>query len=93
MADADYDTDAYEGKLDAWYKEKSAYDAKVATRQREREAVKGAWDAKLAGYNTAKAELKARTRQLNATYRAYARCVNLINKLETRIEKHLAKSK
>jgi hypothetical protein len=41
----------------------------------------------------AKAELKARTRQLNATYRAYDRCVNLITKLETRIEKHLAKSK
>jgi hypothetical protein len=41
----------------------------------------------------AKAELKARARQLNATYRAYDRCVHLIIKLETRIEKHLAKSK
>ena len=42
----------------------------------------------------AKAELKARARQLNATYRAYNRCVNLIAKLETQIEKkHLAKSK
>ena len=41
----------------------------------------------------AKAELKARARQLNATYRAYDRCVNLITKLETRIEKHLARSK
>ena len=41
----------------------------------------------------AKAVLKARARQLNATYRAYDRCVNLIAKLGTRIEKHLAKSK
>jgi hypothetical protein len=41
----------------------------------------------------AKAELKLRSRQLTIAYRAYDRCVNLITKLETRIEKHLARSK
>jgi hypothetical protein len=41
----------------------------------------------------AKAELKIRERQLNALWRSHDRCVNLIIKLETRIEKYLAKSK
>ena len=50
-------------------------------------------DKMKAQLKAAKAELKARARQLNATYRAYNRCVNLIAKLETQIEKHLAKSK
>jgi hypothetical protein len=60
LADVDYDTGAYEAKLDEWYGAKSAYDRQVAERQKAQDAVKGAWDAKLAGYNTAKAELKAR---------------------------------
>jgi hypothetical protein len=60
LADVDYDTGAYEAKLDEWYKAKAAYDAQEAERQKEREAVKGAWEAKLQGYNTAKAELKAK---------------------------------
>ena len=41
----------------------------------------------------AKAELKIRERQLNALWRSHDRCVHLIIKLETRIEKYLAKSK
>ena len=60
LADADYDTDAYEVKLDEWHAAKAAHDRKVADRQREQNAVKEAWDAKLSGYNAAKAELKAR---------------------------------
>jgi len=60
LADVDYDTGAYEAKLDEWYGAKSAYDRQVAERQKAQDAVKGAWDAKLAGYNTAKAELKAK---------------------------------
>ena len=60
LADVDYDTGAYEAKLDDWYKAKAAYDSQEAKRQQERDAVKGAWEAKLTGYNTAKAELKAK---------------------------------
>ena len=60
LADVDYDTGAYEEKLDGWYKAKAAYDSQEAKRQQERDAVKGAWEAKLTGYNTAKAELKAK---------------------------------
>lgn len=60
LADADYDTGAYEAKLDEWYKAKAVYDSQEAKRQQERDAVKGAWDTKVSNYNTAKAELKAR---------------------------------
>lgn len=60
LADVDYDTDAYEAKLDEWHTAKAAFESKAAERQKAQDAVKGAWEAKLAGYNTAKAELKAR---------------------------------
>lgn len=60
LADVDYDTGAYEEKLDGWYKAKAEYDRQANERQRAQEAVKGAWEAKISGYNTAKAELKAR---------------------------------
>lgn len=60
LADVDYDTGAYEAKLEDWYKAKAVYDNQVAERQKAQEAIKGAWQAKIAGYNTAKAELKAR---------------------------------
>ena len=60
LADVDYDTGAYEAKLDDWYKAKAAYDSQASERQKAQEAVKGAWEAKISGYNTAKAELKAR---------------------------------
>ena len=60
LADVDYDTGAYEAKLDDWYKAKAAYDQKANERQREADAAKGVWEAKISGYNTAKAELKAR---------------------------------
>jgi hypothetical protein len=60
LADVDYDTGAYETKLDEWYGAKAAYDRQAAERQRAEQSVKGAWDAKIANYNTAKNELKAR---------------------------------
>lgn len=60
LADVDYDTGAYEAKLDEWYVAKAAYDRQAAERQRAQDEVKGAWQAKLTGYNAAKAELKAR---------------------------------
>jgi len=60
LADVDYDTGAYEAKLDQWYGAKAEYDRQATERQRAEQSVKGAWDAKIAGYNTAKAELKAR---------------------------------
>ena len=60
LADVDYDTGAYEAKLDEWYGAKAAYDRQAAEARRAQDAVKGAWDAKIAGYNTAKNELKAR---------------------------------
>ena len=60
LADVDYDTGAYEAKLDQWYGAKAEYDRQAAEARRAQDAVKGAWDAKIAGYNTAKNELKAR---------------------------------
>jgi hypothetical protein len=60
LADVDYDTGAYEAKLDDWYKAKAVYDGQASERQKAQEAVKVAWEAKVTGYNTAKAELKAR---------------------------------
>lgn len=60
LADADYDTGAYEAKLDEWYGAKAAYDRQANERQRAQDEVKGAWNTKLSNYNTAKAELKAR---------------------------------
>jgi hypothetical protein len=60
LADVDYDTGAYEAKLDQWYGAKAEYDRQAAEARRAQDAVKGAWDAKISGYNTAKAELKAR---------------------------------
>ena len=60
LADADYDTGAYEARLEEYYKEKSKWDAQAAERQKAQEAVKTAWQAKVTGYNTAKTELKAR---------------------------------
>jgi len=60
LADVDYDTGAYEAKLDQWYTAKAEYDRQAAEARRAQDAVKGAWDAKIASYNTAKNELKAR---------------------------------
>ena len=60
LADVDYDTGAYEAKLDQWYGAKAEYDRQAAEARRAQDAVKGAWEAKISGYNTAKAELKAR---------------------------------
>ena len=41
----------------------------------------------------AKAELKVRARNVNAAYKAYDRCCDLITKLENRIEIYMAKRK
>lgn len=60
LADVDYDTGAYEAKLDEWYGAKAAYDRQANERQRAQDEVKGAWNTKLSKYNTAKVELKAR---------------------------------
>lgn len=60
LADVDYDTGAYEARLDEWYGAKAAYDRQANERQRAQDEVKGAWNTKLSNYNTAKAELKAR---------------------------------
>ena len=60
LADVDYDTGAYEAKMDQWYGAKAEYDRQAAERQRAEQSVKGAWEAKIANYNTAKNDLKAR---------------------------------
>jgi hypothetical protein len=41
----------------------------------------------------AKAELRIRARNMNAAYKAYDRCCDLITKLENRIEIYMAKRK
>jgi hypothetical protein len=60
LQDVDYDTGAYEARLDDWYKAKAKFDQQQAELQRKQDDINKAWIAKLASYNTAKAELKVR---------------------------------
>jgi hypothetical protein len=59
LADVDYDTGAYEAKLDQWYTAKAEYERQASERQRAEQSVKATWEAKIATYNAAKASLSA----------------------------------
>jgi len=60
LQDVDYDTGAYEARLDDWYKAKAKFDQQQAELQRKQDDINKAWIAKIESYNTAKAELKVR---------------------------------
>jgi hypothetical protein len=58
LEDHDYDTDAYEKELTAWYDRKRNADAEITRQLQTEQEQQKAWQAKLDGYGKAKAELR-----------------------------------
>ena len=58
LEDHDYDTDAYEKELTAWYERKRAADAEITRQLQAEQEQQKAWQAKLEGYAKAKTELR-----------------------------------
>jgi hypothetical protein len=58
LEDHDYDTDAYERDLTAWYERKRNADAEITRQLQTEQEQQKAWQAKLEGYGKAKAELR-----------------------------------
>ena len=58
LEDHDYDTDAYEKELTAWYDRKRNADAEITRQLQTEQEQQKAWQAKLDGYGRAKAELR-----------------------------------
>lgn len=56
----DYDATAYEQALASWYERKRQADEQEQRRKAEAQAAESAWQAKLQGYQKAKADLKVR---------------------------------
>ena len=60
LEDHDYDTDAYERELTAWYDRKRQADEQAAQAKASDEAAQQAWQKQLASYGDNKAKLKVR---------------------------------
>ena len=58
LEDHDYDTEAYEKELTAWYERKRAADAEITRQLQAEQEQQKAWQAKLEGYAKAKTELR-----------------------------------
>lgn len=58
LEDHDYDTEAYERELTAWYERKRAADAEITRQLQAEQDQQKAWQAKLEGYAKAKTELR-----------------------------------
>jgi hypothetical protein len=58
LEDHDYDTEAYERELTAWYERKRNADAEITRQLQTEQEQQKAWQAKLEGYGKAKAELR-----------------------------------
>lgn len=58
LEDHDYDTDAYEKELTAWYERKRKADEEVTRQLQAEQDQQKAWQAKLEGYAKAKTELR-----------------------------------
>jgi uncharacterized coiled-coil protein SlyX len=57
LAECEYDEDALQTKLDAWYEQKSKVDAAKAAAEAEQQKLQSRWNEKFAAYTTAKATL------------------------------------
>jgi hypothetical protein len=57
-ADIDYDKDVFKRKWSEWNARKAAHEAKQKEQQNAQQAADDAWNAKLAGHDKAKADLK-----------------------------------
>ena len=60
LADVDYDTDAFDKRLEEWYEAKAAHEREAEARKKAEEEAQGQWQAKLAGYTAEKGSLNAR---------------------------------
>jgi hypothetical protein len=58
LEDHDYDTEAYELEITAWYERKRNADAEITRQLQTEQEQQKAWQAKLEGYGKAKAELR-----------------------------------
>jgi hypothetical protein len=58
LEDHDYDTEAYEREITAWYERKRNADAEITRQLQAEQEQQKAWQAKLDGYGKAKAELR-----------------------------------
>jgi hypothetical protein len=58
LEDHDYDTEAYEREITAWYERKRNADAEITRQLQTEQEQQKAWQAKLEGYGRAKAELR-----------------------------------
>jgi hypothetical protein len=58
LEDYDYDTEAYEREITAWYERKRDADAELMRQLKADQEQQKAWQAKLDGYGKAKAELR-----------------------------------
>jgi hypothetical protein len=58
LEDHDYDTEAYEREITAWYERKRNADAEITRQLQTEQEQQKAWQAKLEGYGKAKAELR-----------------------------------
>jgi hypothetical protein len=58
LEDHDYDTEAYEREITAWYERKRNADAEITRQLQAEQEQQKAWQAKLEGYGKAKAELR-----------------------------------
>jgi hypothetical protein len=58
LEDHDYDTEAYEREITAWYERKRTADAEITRQLQAEQEQQKAWQAKLEGYGKAKAELR-----------------------------------
>lgn len=56
LDDFDYDTEAFEAALEAWYETKRAVEAKEDEARKAQEQAQQAWEAKVAAYQEAKAK-------------------------------------
>ena len=56
LEDAEYDEDAYAGKLDSWLEQKSQHEAKVKGKQDKLDEETVAWNKRLGEYNDARLE-------------------------------------
>jgi hypothetical protein len=58
LEDHDYNTEAYEREITAWYERKRNADAEITRQLQTEQEQQKAWQAKLEGYGKAKAELR-----------------------------------
>lgn len=57
LDDFDYDTEAFEAALEAWYETKRTVEAKEAEARKAQEQAQQSWEAKVAAYQEAKAKV------------------------------------